>query len=133
LGSRGIKNYNGRWRIKGCALQFGRSSGVGIIVLYRWRDALPITLCIKSNIMRIINKTIKDLQQIIRDWKAALFLITMPIGFTLLFGYVFGEQPKDDQEDSRFSVALAGMDDEKFKRNIIRIIKHLRNNPPNLA
>ena len=33
--------------------------------------------------MRILDLTIKDIKQVIRDWKSALFLIVMPIIFTL--------------------------------------------------
>jgi ABC-2 type transport system permease protein len=40
--------------------------------------------------MRIIDLTINDLKQIVRDWKTALFLVAMPIGFTLFFGVIFG-------------------------------------------
>jgi ABC-2 type transport system permease protein len=83
---------------------------VGCTVLFGRRDAVQKTLCIKENIMRIFNIAIKDLLQIIRDWKAALFLIIMPIGFTLLFGYVFGEQPSDGQTDPRLLVALVDHD-----------------------
>ncbi len=40
--------------------------------------------------MRIIDLALNDLLQILRDWKAALFLVIMPIGFTLMFGAIFG-------------------------------------------
>jgi hypothetical protein len=40
--------------------------------------------------MRVIDLTIKDLTELVRDWKAALFLVIMPIAFTLLFGYAYG-------------------------------------------
>jgi len=39
--------------------------------------------------MRVIDLAVKDLYQIVRDWKAAFFLLMMPIVFTLLIGYVF--------------------------------------------
>ncbi len=39
--------------------------------------------------MRVIDLAVKDLYQIVRDWKAAFFLLVMPILFTLLIGYVF--------------------------------------------
>ena len=51
-----------------------------VIGVLRFRQ----TLCVKENNMRIIDLALKDLLQIIRDWKAAFFLIVMPIGFTLL-------------------------------------------------
>ena len=39
--------------------------------------------------MRILDLTLKDLKQLTRDWKSALFLVIMPVAFTLLFGFVF--------------------------------------------
>ena len=40
--------------------------------------------------MRVLHLILKDLLQIIRDWKTALFLVVMPIVFTLFFGFVSG-------------------------------------------
>ena len=40
--------------------------------------------------MRLLDVALKDLRQLIVDWKTALFLLIMPIGFTLLFAFVFG-------------------------------------------
>lgn len=60
--------------------------------------------------MRIIDLALKDLLQIIRDWKAAFFLIVMPIGFTLLFGFIFSEQSTDSLEEFRLPVALVDQD-----------------------
>lgn len=40
--------------------------------------------------MRIIQVAIKDWMQIFRDWKSGLFLVIMPILFTLFFGMVMG-------------------------------------------
>jgi len=53
--------------------------------------------------MRIIDIALKDLLQIIRDWKAALFLVVMPIIFTLFFGFVLAEQ---DPQAVRIPVAF---------------------------
>lgn len=39
--------------------------------------------------MHIIDLAVKDLQQLVRSWMTALFLVIMPIGFTLFFGLVF--------------------------------------------
>jgi len=36
--------------------------------------------------MRILDLTIKDLKQLTRDWRSAVFLLVMPIAFTLMFG-----------------------------------------------
>ena len=60
--------------------------------------------------MRIIDLALNDLLQIVRDWKAAFFLLVMPIGFTLLFGFIFSEQSTDSLADHRLPVALLDQD-----------------------
>ncbi len=40
--------------------------------------------------MRILELIRKDLSQIVRDWKSFVFLLAMPIVFTLFFGILFG-------------------------------------------
>ncbi len=58
--------------------------------------------------MRILDLALKDLTQLVRDWKAALFLIVMPILFTLLFGFVFSDAGGDD--DVRLPVGFLDQD-----------------------
>ncbi len=68
---------------------------------------------------RIFDITQKDLMQILRDRKTFLFLLIMPIAFTLLFGLAFGgsDQPSDtrlpvgylDQDDSAISTDLQNL------------------------
>ncbi len=62
--------------------------------------------------MRIIDLALNDLLQILRDWKAAFFLLVMPIGFTLLFGFIFSEQSTGGVEDWRLPVALVVQDQD---------------------
>lgn len=50
--------------------------------------------------MRIVTLAIKDLAQIARDWKSAIFLVLMPILFTLFFGFAF----QVSEADSRLPV-----------------------------
>lgn len=70
--------------------------------------------------MRVLDLALKDLSQIFRDWKAAAFLVAMPIAFTLLFGFVFsgsgGEEDArlpvgflDEDSDGALSAALLGL------------------------
>jgi len=40
--------------------------------------------------MRVIDLALRDLLQIVRDWKTALFAVVVPIVFTLFFGFVLG-------------------------------------------
>jgi ABC-2 type transport system permease protein len=58
--------------------------------------------------MRIIDLAINDLKQIIRDWKTALFLVAMPIGFTLFFGVIFGGV--GGEQDPRLPVGFIDQD-----------------------
>ena len=46
--------------------------------------------------MRTLDIALKDIRQLIFDWRTALFLLLMPIGFTLLFAYVFSGGGGDD-------------------------------------
>lgn len=59
--------------------------------------------------MRIIDLALKDLIQMLRDWKAAFFLLVMPIAFTLLFGFMFGGAT-GNQEDPRLPVGVLERD-----------------------
>lgn len=58
--------------------------------------------------MRILDLALKDLTQLIRDWKAAFFLVVMPILFTLLFGFVFSGSGGGD--DPRLPVGILDHD-----------------------
>jgi ABC-2 type transport system permease protein len=58
--------------------------------------------------MRIIYLTGKDLKQLIRDWKTAMFMVAMPIGFTLFFGLIFGAM--SGEEDPRLPVGFIDRD-----------------------
>jgi ABC-2 type transport system permease protein len=68
----------------------------------------------KDSKMRIIDLAFKDLLQILRDWKAAFFLIVMPIGFTLLFGFIFNSQSSGVVKDLRLKVAVLDQDQGLF-------------------
>jgi ABC-2 type transport system permease protein len=55
--------------------------------------------------MRVLDLAYKDILQILRDRKSALFLLVMPILFTVFFGLVFGPVfNADQQEDPRLPV-----------------------------
>jgi len=40
--------------------------------------------------MRIIDLAVKDLKQLVRNWMTAMFMVIMPIGFTIFFSFIFG-------------------------------------------
>ena len=59
--------------------------------------------------MRTTSLALKDLLQIARDWKSALFLVVMPILFTFFFGLVL--QPESAAEvDARLPVGFVGQE-----------------------
>jgi ABC-2 type transport system permease protein len=58
--------------------------------------------------VRVIDLALKDLLQIVRDWKSALFLVVMPILFTLFFGAIFGSSAEGDP---RLPVGLVSHDE----------------------
>lgn len=60
--------------------------------------------------IRILDITLKDLMQLLRDAKTFMFLLIMPIIFTLLFGYAFGGFSSGDS-DSRLPVGYLSQDD----------------------
>jgi ABC-2 type transport system permease protein len=59
--------------------------------------------------MRVIDLALKDFLQLARDRKSAVFLLAMPILFTLLFGFAFGGTGGGD-EDPRLPVGYIDRD-----------------------
>lgn len=60
--------------------------------------------------IRIFDIVLKDLLQLLRDFKTFMFLLLMPILFTFLFGYAFGGFG-DSESDSRLPVGYISEDD----------------------
>jgi len=58
--------------------------------------------------VRMIDLALKDLKQLARDWKAFMFLLAMPIAFTLFFGFIFGGT--SGEEDPRLPVGFLDRD-----------------------
>src|SRR5215467_2396145 len=59
--------------------------------------------------IRILDITHKDLMQLMRDFKTFMFLLIMPIIFTLLFGFAFGGFGSGSS-DSRLRVGYLSQD-----------------------
>jgi ABC-2 type transport system permease protein len=55
--------------------------------------------------MRVINLVIKDLSQIFRDKRSFLFILAMPIAFTLFMGFAYRSGEDDEPQDQRMSLA----------------------------
>lgn len=60
----------------------------------------------------VLDITLKDLLQILRDRKVFLFLLIMPIAFTLLFGYAFSGT--GSESDSRLPVGYLNQDGDSL-------------------
>ena len=61
--------------------------------------------------MRVLNLAYKDLSQILKDWKSGLFLLVMPLLFTLFFGFVFGAGSTTEPDvDPRLPVGVIDQD-----------------------
>ncbi|MBN1260424.1 MAG: ABC transporter permease [Anaerolineae bacterium] len=69
--------------------------------------------------MRILDLALKDLYQIIRDWKGAIFLLAMPIAFTLLLGFVFAGV--DEGGDARLPIAVLDADGSPLSQELIAL------------
>jgi ABC-2 type transport system permease protein len=61
--------------------------------------------------IRIFDIALKDLIQLMRDFKTFMFLLLMPILFTFLFGYAFGGFSNSGESDSRLPVGFLNEDD----------------------
>jgi ABC-2 type transport system permease protein len=57
--------------------------------------------------MRIIDLAFKDLSQMLRDKRSLLFIVAMPIIFTLFMGFAYrGSTQSDEETDNRIPLAL---------------------------
>ena len=90
--------------------------------------------------IRILDIALKDLMQLMRDFKTFMFLLLMPILFTFLFGFAFGGF-SGDESDSRLPVGLLNEDDrwisDTFRdllldSELIRIYEHVSLSASNL-
>ncbi|MBE3119352.1 MAG: ABC transporter permease, partial [Candidatus Atribacteria bacterium] len=66
---------------------------------------------------RIFDITVKDLTQILRDRKTFMFLLLMPILFTILFGFAFSGTGKGPA-DSRLPVGYLDLDNGTYNQHL---------------
>ena len=72
--------------------------------------------------MRVIDLVIKDLRQLVRDRTTALFMVAMPIVFTLFFGLLFGGQ--GGETDPRLPVAFVDQDpSSSLSGSLLRLLE----------
>ena len=69
--------------------------------------------------MRIFDLALKDLRQITRDRKSFMFLLIMPIAFTLLFGFAFGGS---STADPRLPIGVADEDNSELSRQLLAML-----------
>jgi ABC-2 type transport system permease protein len=72
---------------------------------------------------RILDIAAKDLTQILRDRKTFMFLLIMPVAFTLLFGFAFGAFSKG-KSDPRLPVALINEDDGDLSLSLVGLLEN---------
>jgi ABC-2 type transport system permease protein len=72
--------------------------------------------------MRIFDLILKNVTQIVRDWKAAFFMLVMPIIFTLLMGFIFGGFGSGE-EDSRLPVGFVDQDGSAISAHLVALLE----------
>jgi len=72
--------------------------------------------------IRILDITAKDLTQILRDRKTFLFLLIMPVAFTILFGFAFGGFNKTEP-DPRLPVAVIDEDQGSLSLRLVGLLE----------
>ena len=71
--------------------------------------------------IRIVDICAKDLLQMVRDYKTFMFLLIMPILFTLLFGFAFGGF--SGEGDPRLPVGYLNEDGSTISRNLVNMLE----------
>lgn len=67
--------------------------------------------------MRIIDLALKDLRQVLHDRQSLIFMLVMPIVFTVFFGFMFRNQ--NDQADSRPVIGVVNQDSQGILSNTL--------------
>lgn len=76
--------------------------------------------------MKFLDLAIKDLYQILKDWKTALILLIVgPIVFTLMFGFMFGgfSGPGSNERDDRLPVRLVSPQETPITESLYGYLK----------
>ncbi len=75
--------------------------------------------------MKFLDIAIKDVYQIFKDWKPAIFLVIAPILFTLMFGFMFGgfSGPEGAQTDNRLPVRIVGLEADPLHGSLLKFLE----------
>jgi ABC-2 type transport system permease protein len=68
--------------------------------------------------IRIIDIAQNDLRQLLRDRKTFLFLLLMPILFTVMFGFAFGAFNNNSGSDSRLPIGYLDQDNSRISHQL---------------
>ncbi len=68
--------------------------------------------------IRIIDIAQNDLRQLLRDRKTFMFLLAMPIIFTVMFGFAFGAFNSGGESDSRLPVGYLDQDNSRISHQL---------------
>jgi ABC-2 type transport system permease protein len=69
-------------------------------------------------VIRIFDIAQNDLRQLLRDRKTFMFLLLMPILFTVMFGYAFGAFNSGGASDSRLPVGYLDQDNSRISHQL---------------
>jgi len=72
--------------------------------------------------MRMLDLAFNDLRQVLRDRKTAIFLLIMPLAFTVLFGFAFGGFDVGEADDPRLPVGLLDQDSSALSRQLVDLL-----------
>lgn len=70
--------------------------------------------------MRVVDLALKDLRQLARDRQTFIFLLVMPIAFTLLFGFAFGG---NQTADPRLPLGLLNQDEGDLGQRLVTLLE----------
>lgn len=69
--------------------------------------------------MKILDLALKDLSQILRDKKSLLFLVAMPIVFTLFMGFAYNSGGGNENADTRLPLAVVAESDSRLSQMLL--------------
>lgn len=72
--------------------------------------------------MRILALAGKDLKQLFQNKQTTIFLLFMPVLFTLMFGFMFGGFSTGTEEDLRMPVGVVDLDQTALSETLVELV-----------